>query len=126
MTTSVAGKGDRAIETVADKLETFVRDARSSGGVRAKLGDAMADDPDFLRKLKPSLVAARAKGDAPTDQPPGRSPAAPSGPQVARRKPPKASGSGGLSPWAVIGIAALAGYALAKVIDWRGHAHPRV
>ena len=43
------------------------------------------------------------------------------GPQIAR---PKAKG-GGPSPWAVIGGALAIGYALAKVLDWRGHAHPR-
>ena len=117
-------KGDQAVDSAADKLEGFVRDAQARGGVKAKIGDALAEDPEFLRKLKPSLIAARAKGDAPTNEPPG-SPAtprsAPSGPQIAR---PKAKG-GGPSPWAVIGGALAIGYALAKVLDWRGHAHPR-
>jgi hypothetical protein len=126
MTTPTATKGDHAIETVAEKLQAFVQDARSSGGVKAKLGDAMADDPAFLRKLKPSLIAARAKGESPTSGPVGIPPAVPSGPQIARPKPPKGSRSGGLNPWAVIGIAAVAGYVLAKAIDWRGHAHPRL
>jgi hypothetical protein len=52
-----------------------------------------------------------------------RSPVAPSGPRLERPKPAKRSGSP--SPFAVIGGALVAGYVLAKAIDWRGHAHPR-
>jgi hypothetical protein len=51
------------------------------------------------------------------------SPAAPSGPQIERPKPAKRGGSP--NPLAVIGGALVAGYVLAKAIDWRGHAHPR-
>ncbi|MDX6424886.1 MAG: hypothetical protein QOD52_291 [Gaiellaceae bacterium] len=120
-------KADQTVESAADKLEGFVREAQRSGGVKAKVGDALAEDPEFLRKLKPSLIAARAKGEAPTDEPPG-TPAtprsAPSGPQVARPKP-KQSGVG-LCPWVVLGAALAGGYLLAKVLDWRGHAHPRI
>jgi hypothetical protein len=113
-------KGDQAVDAAADKLETLVADAESSGGVKAKVGAAFADDPAFLRKLKPTLIAARAKGKSPTDEPP----AAPSGPQVRNPTPPRKR-AGGLSPWAVLGVAFVAGYVLAKTIDWRGHAHPR-
>jgi hypothetical protein len=115
-------KGDHAVETAADKLETFVKNAETSGGVKAKAASALRDDPEFLRKLKPSLIAARAKGEAPTDEPSGGTRTAPSGPQVVR---PKAKGRGGASPFLVIGVALVVGYALAKAIDWRGHAHPR-
>jgi hypothetical protein len=51
------------------------------------------------------------------------SPAAPAGPQLERPRPAKRGGSP--NPVAVIGGALAAGYVLAKVIDWRGHAHPR-
>jgi hypothetical protein len=34
------------------------------------------------------------------------------------------SGSGP-NPLLVLGVALIAGYTIAKVIDWRGHAHPR-
>jgi hypothetical protein len=118
-------KGDQAVESAADRLERFVRSARASGGVKAKVGDAMSDDAEFLRKLKPSLIKARAKGDAPTDAPPGGARTGPSGPQLARPKPPRAKRAGGPSPFLVIGVALAAGYVLAKAIDWRGHAHPR-
>jgi hypothetical protein len=115
-------KADQAVESAADKLEGFVREAQRQGGVKAKVGEALAEDPEFLRKLKPSLMAARAKGKAPTDQragSPATPPSAPSRPQLERPKR-----SGGPSPWLVIGAALAAGYLLAKVIDWRGHAHP--
>lgn len=114
-------KADQKVDSAADKLERFVREAKRGGGVKAKVGAALADDPEFLRKLKPSLIAARAKGEAPTDGP-ARS--APSGPQLERPKPRRSSG--GLSPWVVLGAALAGGYVLAKVLDWRGHAHPRL
>jgi hypothetical protein len=115
-------RGDQAVETAADKLETVVKEAQRSGGVKAKVGAALADDPEFLRKLKPSLIAARAKGESPAVEPPA--PRAPSAPQLTRPAPKK-RGGGGPSPWLVIGAAFAVGYAVAKVIDWRGHAHPR-
>jgi hypothetical protein len=117
-------RGDHAVETAADKLETVVNHARRSGGVKGKVGAALADDPEFLRRLKPSLIAARAKGEAPTDGAPPR-PKAPTGPQVERPKAKRQKHGGGMSPWLVIGAALGVGYVLAKAIDWRGHAHPR-
>ena len=118
-------RGDHAVETAADKLETVVKHAQRSGGVKGKVGAALADDPEFLRKLKPSLIAARAKGEAPTDGAPPP-PKAPAGPQIERPKARKQkAGGGGMSPWLVIGAALGVGYVLAKAIDWRGHAHPR-
>jgi|1186.fasta_scaffold746028_1 hypothetical protein len=118
---------DQKIDSAADRLEGFVREAQRSGGVKAKVGKALAEDPEFLRKLKPSLIKARARGEAPTEMPtgsPATPPSSPSGPQLARPRKPKSSG-GGVSPWLVIGAAFAGGYLLAKVFDWRGHAHPR-
>lgn len=114
-------RADQKVDSAADQLERFVREAKRSGGVKAKVGAALADDPEFLRKLKPSLIAARAKGESPTDGP-ARS--APSRPQLERPKPKRSSGA--LNPWVVLGAALAGGYVLAKVLDWRGHAHPRV
>lgn len=114
-------KADQAVDSAADKVASFVRDARGSGGLKGKLGDAFADDPEFIRKLKPSLIKARAAGRKPADPPP--KPKAPPGPQLER---PKAKRRGGPSPWLVAGAAFAAGYLLAKTIDWRGHAHPRL
>jgi hypothetical protein len=111
-------KTDQAVDTAADRVAAFVRDARSSGGLKGKIGDALADDPAFIRRLKPSLIKARAKGQGRVEP----EPRAPSGPQVER---PKTRRGGGPSPWLVVGAAFAAGYVLAKTIDWRGHAHPR-
>ena len=113
-------KGDQTIQGVADRLERLVANAHRAGGVKAKVADRFADDPAFLRKLKPSLIAARAKGKTPRADTAQRA-VAPSGPQLER---PKSRGRG-LSPWFVVGGAFAAGYLAAKVIDWRSHAHPR-
>jgi hypothetical protein len=118
-------KVDQTVESAADKLAAFVRDAQRSGGVKAKIGAALAEDPEFIRKLKPSLIKARAKGEAPTGEPPGAKGTAPAGPQLERPKPPKGTRRSGLNPWLVVGAALIGGYVLAKTIDWRAHAHPR-
>ena len=110
-------RADQTVEKAADRLDGFVRRAREGGGVKAKVAEALADDPEFLRQLKPSLIAARAKGES-WPQPPraAREPSPPTAPAGPRSGP---------SPWLVLGAALVAGYALARVIDWRGHAHPR-
>jgi hypothetical protein len=117
-------KADQAVDTAADKVASFVRGARSAGGIKGKVGHALADDPEFIRKLKPSLIKARAKGRG-TPEPAGGTPHAPSGPQL-ERPTRRAKRSGGPNPWLVVGAAFAAGYVLAKVVDWRGHAHPRL
>ena len=117
-------KGDRAIESGADKLESLSDKAAAKGGVTGKLAGELAEEASFLRKLKPSLIVKRAKGELPRDQEPGAStpsrPAAPSGPQHGPR-----GKRGGPNPFVVAGVAFAVGTLLAKVIDWRGHAHPR-
>jgi hypothetical protein len=120
-------KADQTVDSAADKLESLVRDAQKSGGIKAKVGEKLADDPDFVRKLKPSLIVARAKGETPPEDAAGTATPIPrrsARPELERPKRPK--GGGGPSPWVVIGVAFAAGYVLAKVIDWRGHAHPRI
>jgi hypothetical protein len=92
------------------------------GGVKAKLADPLAEDADFIRKLKPSLIKARAKGEAPTNQKPGKAPISPTSPQLGKRPKKK---QGGPNPLLIVGVALAAGIVLAKWIDWRGHAHPR-
>jgi hypothetical protein len=111
---------DLLVEKAANRLQKLANDAAADGGLKAKLADELAEDAAFLRKLKPSLIVARARGEAPTDQKPDRGVVAPSGPQLGRRKP-----EDGPSPFLVMGAAFVAGIFLAKVIDWRGHAHPR-
>jgi hypothetical protein len=113
---------DLLVDRAADRLQKFADEAGTENGLKAKLAQELADDADFLRKLKPSLIVARAKGQAPTDQKPGHGVVAPSGPQPGARKKPAGRGP---SPFLVMGAAFVAGVFIAKVIDWRGHAHPR-
>jgi hypothetical protein len=115
-------KGDRAVEAGAEKLYDLAGKAAAQGGVRSKLADELADDAAFLRKLKPSLIAKRAKGELPKDAEPSsrKAPTAPSAPQIPREK-----SSGGPNPLVVAGAAFGVGALLAKAIDWRSHAHPR-
>jgi hypothetical protein len=115
-------KGDQAIQSVADRLERLVSSAQHAGGVKAKVADRFAEDPAFLRKLKPSLIAARAKGATPREDTAPQT-TAPSGPQLDGPRPRRRGR--GLNPLLVVGGAFAAGYLAAKVIDWRSHAHPR-
>ena len=115
-------KADQLVDKGADRLQELADKAAASGGVKAKLGEELAEDASFLRKLKPSLMVARAKGQAPTNQKPGGGTVAPAGPQLGKR--PKPDGSGP-NPLVVIAAALAVGILLAKIIDWRGHAHPR-
>jgi hypothetical protein len=117
-------KGDEAVDAGAEKLDTLSDKAAARGGVAGKLADELADDAGFLRKLKPSLMVRRAKGELPKNAEPrttARSPQSPSGPQLS----PQKSGKRGPNPFVVAGAAFAAGTVLAKLIDWRGHAHPR-
>ena len=113
-------KADQLVDRAAARLQEMADKAAAEGGVAAKLAQPLADDAAFLRKLKPSLIKARAKGEAPTSQKPAQGVVALSGPQLGKR--PRRSG--GPSPLIVIGVAFAVGIALAKIIDWRGHAHP--
>jgi hypothetical protein len=115
---------DQKVERAANKLQQLANQLAGEGGVRAKLAEPLAEDADLIRKMKPSLIKARAKGEAPTNQQPGRPTLAPSSPQLGKRRP-RGKGGGGPNPWLVVGVALAAGIVLAKWIDWRGHAHPR-
>jgi hypothetical protein len=117
-----------ALETLADKAQAASERLAAQGGVKAKLAGELADDAAFLRKLKPELIRRRLKGQAPTDRKPDEAPAAPSGPQLGEHptveEKPKRK-QGGPNPFVVIGAAIVLGVVAAKVVDWRGHAHPR-
>jgi hypothetical protein len=115
-------KADQTIERAADKLQELANKAAAQNGFKQKLAQPLADDAEFLRKLKPSLIAARVRGEAPTDQRPATGTVAPA---AAPAEAPKAKREGGPNPWLVVGVGLAAGIALAKWIDWRGHAHPR-
>jgi hypothetical protein len=120
-------KADHAVERGAERLQKLSEKAAARGdGVGEWLAEELASDAAFLRKLKPSLIKARARGKAPTNQ----APSAPSKPQLGppqkkRKKNKKRSGGKGPAPLAIVGAALVAGVVLAKVLDWRGHAHPR-
>jgi hypothetical protein len=118
-------KADQVIDRAANKLRQFADRASAEGGIAAMFAEPLAEDSAFLRKLKPSLIAARFKGEAPANQPAGSTgPTAPTSPQLGKRPKSKKKG-GGPNPFLVIGAALAVGIVLAKVIDWRGHAHPR-
>jgi hypothetical protein len=111
--------GDRLVERGAGLLEDLSRRARAQGGFVSKLAPDLADDAVFLRKLKPSLVKARIRGKQPTNgRVHARVDVAPSTPK------PKKRGRGP-NPFVVAGAALVAGVFVAKLVDWRGHAHPR-
>jgi len=112
-------RGDEVVERAADKLVEASRRAAARGGVAAKLAQPLAEDSAFLRNLKPSLVKARLRGGNPATPEP---PAVPSGQQLAARDGARGAGP---SPLALVAVAFAVGIALAKLMDWRGHAHPR-
>jgi hypothetical protein len=113
-------RGDALVERGAAKLQELSRDLASRGGFGAQIAPELAEDAEFLRKLKPSLIAARIRGEAPTNaRPPSERPLA------AKPKKPKTPGEGP-NPLLIVGGALVLGIVLAKAIDWRGHAHPRV
>jgi hypothetical protein len=117
-------KGDLLVERGAGRLQQLAdRVAARGDGVGEWLSGELRADAAFLRKLKPSLIAARARGDAPTEVKPEAPPAAPK-PRASRPKRKRSSGSAP-TPLLVVGAALFAGIVLAKVIDWRSHAHPR-
>ncbi|HYX89574.1 MAG TPA: hypothetical protein VE753_09410 [Gaiellaceae bacterium] len=120
-------KGDLLVERGAQRLQQLAQRAASRGdGIGEWLAEELTADAAFLRKLKPSLIAARTRGDAATNQEAGTAPTAPSAPQLGPRpKKTRRRGSSGRSPLVVVGAALAAGILIAKVIDWRGHAHPR-
>ncbi len=115
---------DHKVERAADKLQALANRMAAEGGLKSKLAEPLAEDADLIRKMKPSLIKARAKGEAPTNLKPGQTTVAPSSPQLGARLKPRKK-SGGPNPWLVVGVALAAGIFLAKWIDWRGHAHPR-
>ena len=120
-------KVDHAVERGAQRLQQLANRAAARGdGVGEWLAEELTNDAAFLRKLKPSLIKARARGQAPTNQEPAAPPpSAPSSPQLGKRPKNRNRSGKGPAPVVVVGAALVAGVLLAKVLDWRGHAHPR-
>ena len=120
-------KADLLVERGAQRLQHLAgRAAQRGDGIGTWLSEELTADAAFLRKLKPSLIAARARGERPAAQP---TPPAPSPPPQARAEKPKKEkkrqNGGGPSPILIVGAAFATGILLAKVVDWRSHAHPR-
>jgi hypothetical protein len=121
-------KADVLVERGAERLQQLADRAAARGdGVGEWLSEELRNDAAFLRKLKPSLMKARAQGDAPTNQEPAAPPPTPKRPELGSRpkKKKRKKGGKGPPPLVVVGVALVAGIVLAKVVDWRGHAHPR-
>jgi hypothetical protein len=118
-------KADLLVERGATRLQQLARKAAERGdGIGEWLAEELNEDAAFLRKLKPSLIAARARGERPANPPTPPAPSAP--PEAEQRKKEKKRGNGGgPSPIVIVGAAFAAGILIAKVVDWRGHAHPR-
>ena len=55
---------DHTIDRAADKLQALADKAAGQNGLKGKLAQPLAEDAAFLRRLKPSLIAARARGGA--------------------------------------------------------------
>src|SRR6266545_6180018 len=100
---------DQKVERAADKLQELADRMAGEGGLKSKLAEPLAEDADLIRKLKPSLIKARAKGEAPTNLKPGGTTVAPSSPELGSRPKPKQRKSGGPNPWLVAGVALAAG-----------------
>jgi len=116
----MTARADELVDRAADHLQQMADSAASEGGLASKFAQPLADDATFLRKLKPSLIKARAKGRAPTNQKPSHGTVGPTG--AKSKRPGKGAGA---SPFLVLGIAFAAGIVLAKLIDWRNDAEPR-
>jgi hypothetical protein len=93
---------------VADRLFD-----RAAGGLQ---GLGLTDDAAFLRKLKPSLVLARARGRTGTGAPTNGG-----GPDQPARQRPRPKSGGAPNPLVVVGVAFAVGIVLARLIDSRGH-----
>jgi hypothetical protein len=108
---------DELIEKGADRLEETSARLTGGNGFKARLRQELVEDAQFLRKLKPSAIASRVHGERPAEDTAVAPPAPP---------PAGARGGRGPNPLIVVAGAFLAGYLLAKAVDWRGHAHPRL
>jgi hypothetical protein len=118
---------DQKFDQAADKVQEFANRMAGEEGPKSKLADPLAEDADLIRRMKPSMIKARMKGEAPTDQKPAETatiaPAAPrpAGPAATKQKGERK----GPNPWMIVGVALAAGIVLARFIEWRGHGYPR-
>jgi len=114
-------RGDQLIERAADRLDEFARSAAAGGGLKAKLARPLAEDAALVRGMRPGLIAARLRGKPVAERP------ASTAPRVEPVSAPRGRRSGaGPSPIVLAGAAFALGLLLAKLVDWRSHAHPRL
>jgi hypothetical protein len=124
-------KADAALDRASDRLRDLSENLDERGGAAGKLADPIAEDADFLPKLKPSLIEARLKENPTGGEPSSGTHSHPKRPRSSHRietdkkKRSGASERGGKKVVPFVGAAFAAGVVLAKIVDWRGHAHPR-
>src|SRR5262249_57768120 len=113
----------------AGAMEGFARDLAVDGGFRRQVAEELIDDAAFLRKLKPTKIAARARGDMPVTGVPAEPAVAVAAEREEMTLPrpapapeaPKQAGKKGGNPLADVDDAVVAGTALPTRTAWRGH-----
>ena len=121
-------KADAALDSASDRLRDLSGRLDERGGVPGKLAEPLAEDADFLPKLKPSLVKERLKDDPTASSPAAEAPSTGKRRHSSRAEKKRSGGGkrgGAKKTLPLVGAAFGAGVVLAKIIDWRGHAHPR-
>jgi hypothetical protein len=109
-----AAREDDAVERTGETEQPppAPRPRPPRGGLIGRLAEPFGDEASPLERLRASALGSRL-GARPNG-------AGPSGPLLGPRNPVRTA-----SPLLVIGAAFALGMLLAKVVDWRGHAHPR-
>jgi hypothetical protein len=119
-TAELLDRGDQLVDWAADNVRELADRAAAKGGIAATLADELADDAAFLRRLKPSAIVARARGEAPKNLPAGTgTPSATSRPLAGAT--PSPNPGPGVNPLLIVGAAFILGIVLAKLIDWRAY-----
>lgn len=145
--------GDALVERAAVRLEERARGLARRNGLRAKLAAELEQDAEFLRRLKPSLVRARLRESPPAagngaghagglrerleaeraearelfgKMKPREMAARVGGPEKKPKPPSGGEGGGAKQALLVVGASLAAGILLARLLDWRGHAHPQL
>jgi hypothetical protein len=134
-----AARGDGIGEWLADELRddaAFLRKLKPSQvKARAKSNGAPNQAPTNSPPASAEPEAQAPPPSAAPEMPVAETPVAESEPTEtraapppqpkAKKKPKEKKSRGGPPPVVIVGAALVAGIVLAKVIDWRGHAHPR-
>ena len=125
-------KADAALDRASDRLRDLSESMEERGGPTGKLAEPLAEDADFVRKLKPSLVKERLREDPTGSGPAADPPSSPRGRPSSRGRERSFGGkrrnveqTSAKRTLPLVGGAFAGGFLLAKIVDWRGHAHPR-